>query len=507
MKLRNLETLKRIAIIGGGISGLSAAVTLEEARRGGASLEYQLFESSSRLGGVLVTERVDDCRVEAGPDSFLTEKSWGLDFCRALGLGGELIGSNDSDRKTYILVNGRLQVIPDGLQFMVPTRVLPILTSGLFSMGAKLRMAREWFYRANSRPASRDETVAEMVDRHFGSEMVERLADPLLAGVYGGSAAELSAAAVLPRFVEMEKRHGSLSRAMLAARKRRPRQAATAATPRPLFTSLRDGMQQLADTIVARLAPDAARLNNPLRAVLRESDGWRIIARDSASEVFDAVIVATPAYAAGALLSDTHASLADELKAIPYSSSMTVTLGYSKNDLAELPPGFGFLVPRRENRRMLACTFVHVKFPHRAPPGRGIIRCFLGGSRDEAVLQLTDNQVLDTVRRELQEIVGLKAEPRFSRVYRWPRAMAQYSPGHPARVQRISQFCQQLPGLELAGNAYRGIGVPDCIASGIAAASSILVYWGFARADLRPAFAQFGSAPPNNVIPTEQEGP
>jgi oxygen-dependent protoporphyrinogen oxidase len=471
--------MKRIAIIGGGISGLSAAVALERARRGGAEVEYRIFESAGHLGGVLVTERVAGCLVEAGPDSFLTEKSWGLDFCRSLGLGDQLIPSNDADRKTYIVVRGRLQPIPDGLQFMVPTRVLPILTTGLFSLGSKLRMALEVFEKPAANSAGRDETVAEMVERHFGREMVERLADPLLAGVYGGSATELSAAAVLPRFVEMEKRYGSLSRAMLAARKQRAQAERAdgrklAPPPRPLFTSLKEGMQQLAETAISCLAPGAALLSNPVRALQRESEGWRVVARDCATEIFNAVIVATPAPAAGALLGDVHAALADELKAIPYSSSMTVTLGYDKTGLAGLPPGFGFLVPRREGRRMLACTFVHVKFPHRAPADRGIIRAFLGGSRDEAALELNDEEVLATVRRELQEILDLKAEPLFSRVHRWKGAMAQYTRGHLARVERIGQFRQELPGLELAGNAYRGIGVPDCIASGLAAAESVL---------------------------------
>jgi oxygen-dependent protoporphyrinogen oxidase len=471
--------MKRIAIIGGGISGLSAAVALERARSGGAEVEYRIFESAGRLGGVLVTERVAGCLVEAGPDSFLTEKSWGLDFCRSLGLGDQLIPSNDADRKTYIVVRGRLQPIPDGLQFMVPTRVLPILTTGLFSLGSKLRMALEVFEKPAANSAGRDETVAEMVERHFGREMVERLADPLLAGVYGGSATELSAAAVLPRFVEMEKRYGSLSRAMLAARKQRAQAERAdgrklAPPPRPLFTSLKEGMQQLAETAISCLAPGAALLSNPVRALQRESEGWRVVARDCATEIFNAVIVATPAPAAGALLGDVHAALADELKAIPYSSSMTVTLGYDKTGLAGLPPGFGFLVPRREGRRMLACTFVHVKFPHRAPADRGIIRAFLGGSRDEAALELNDEEVLATVRRELQEILDLKAEPLFSRVHRWKGAMAQYTRGHLARVERIGQFRQELPGLELAGNAYRGIGVPDCIASGLAAAESVL---------------------------------
>ncbi|MBZ5630604.1 MAG: protoporphyrinogen oxidase [Acidobacteriia bacterium] len=471
--------MKRIAIIGGGTSGLSAAITLERARAGGAELDYAVFEEAPRLGGVLVTERIDDCLVEAGPDSFLTEKSWGSDFVRALGLGDQLIGSNDSDRITYILVHGRLVPIPDGLMFMVPTKIAPILSTPLFSWRAKLRFAREYFQEPISRDGDRDETVAEMVERHFGPEMVERLADPLLAGVYGGSAADLSAAAVLPRFVEMERRYGSLSRGMLQARKQREKvakagQGSARVAPRPLFTSLQGGMQQLVDAIVPQLASGAARTGNRVVAVGRSRGKWMVAPEQGSPEEFDAVIMALPANAAGRLLQKISEPLSEELQRIPYSSSIVVVCGYDKRDLASVPPGFGFLVPRSERRRILACTFVHVKFPHRAPPDRGLVRCFIGGWGNEAALSLPDGEILAAVRKDLREIVGITAIPRFARLYRWRNAMAQYVRGHLARVRRIEELRAIIPGLQLAGNAYRGIGVPDCIASGQAAAKALL---------------------------------
>ncbi|MFI5086888.1 MAG: protoporphyrinogen oxidase [Terriglobales bacterium] len=471
--------MKRIAIIGGGTSGLSAAITLERARAAGAELEYAVFEAAPRLGGVLITERVDDCLVEAGPDSFLTEKSWGLDFVRSLGLGDQLIGSNDPDRITYILVKGRLVPIPDGLMFMVPTKIAPIISTPLFSWGAKLRFAREYFQKPNARGGERDETVAELVERHFGPEMVERLADPLLAGVYGGAAADLSAAAVLPRFVEMEKRYGSLSRGMLEARKQRQQAVRTGASsarvaPPPLFTSLKGGMQQLVDTIVPQLAEGAARTGNKVAALGLQGEKWIVAPEQGSMEEFDAVIMALPANQAGLLLERISAPLAEELRQIPYSSSMVVVCGYDQRDLASVPPGFGFLVPRSEGRRILACTFVHVKFPHRAPPGRGLVRCFIGGWGNEAVLDTPDDEVFAAVAKDLRDIVGITAAPRFARVYRWRGAMAQYVRGHLARVRRIEELRRGIPGLELAGNAYRGIGVPDCIASGQAAAAALL---------------------------------
>ena len=459
--------MKRIAIVGGGISGLAAAFALEERRRAGEALEFVVYESSPRFGGVLFTEQVEGCLIEAGPDSFLTEKPWAADLCRRLGIEDQLIGSNDADRKTYILVKGKLVPMPDGLMFMVPTQLSPAILSSLFSPATKLRVAREWWYPA--RASNGDESVAALVERHYGAEMVDRLADPLLAGVYGGEAAQLSVRAVLPRFVEMESKYGSLGRGMLAARKNVKR-----SLPAPsIFSSLKGGMQQLGEALVAKLPAEALRANSPVQAVQRQDRGW-VVSAGYASDQFDAVIVATPASAAAVLLEIASAELASELRAISYSSSVTVALGFDQNVRVALPPGFGFLVPRREGKRLLAATFVHNKFPHRAPKDRALLRCFLGGSRDEQVLQLTDENILNIVRDELRQILGVKADPLFTRLYRWKGAMAQYTVGHLERLQRIEGLVKPLPGLALAGNAYRGIGVPDCIRSGEAAVQQVL---------------------------------
>lgn len=462
--------MKRVAIIGGGISGLSSAYYLDKARNSGSEISYTLFESGPRLGGSMYSDRVEGCLVEAGPDSFLTEKPWALSLCQELGIAGEVIGSNDAQRKTYIVVRGRLVALPDGLMFMVPTKIVPTALSPLFSWRTKLRMARELLHPP--RPMHEDETVGAMVERHFGAEVVDRLADPLLSGVYGGDANKLSARAVLPRFVEMEEKYGSLSRAMLAAHNKTP-VAARKQALRPLFSSLRDGMQQLVDAVSERLDPSAIRLRTAVRGIYPFDGGWRVATEMSGDETFDAVILATPANVAGSLLEAVDAELANDLLGVTYSSSVTVALGYYRNQLAGLPPGFGFLVPRSEGTRMLACTFVHNKFPHRAPDDKGLLRCFLGGARDEAVLSLTDDEIVDTVRAELQKIVKLSARPLFARVYRWRGAMAQYESGHIARVGRIEQRIAGIPGLAIAGNAYHGIGVPDCIRSGMEAAKSV----------------------------------
>ncbi len=465
----------RLAIIGGGISGLAAAFTLEEHRRAGA-VEYTLFESSPQFGGVLRTEKIDGCIVEAGPDSFISEKPWAADLCRTLGLGDQLIGSNDADRKTYILVRGRLIPMPDGLMFMVPTKILPTGLSPLFSWTTKLRMARELFYPP--RAAEADESVASFVERHYGSEMVDRLADPLLSGVYGGEAANLSVRAVLPRFAEMERTHGSLGRAMLAARKKIVRPAGKLSPP--LFTSLKNGMQQLVGTIVPHLNPASLTTNTQVQSIQPEAIGWAVRVQPDPQSPgvrtthFDAVILALPAHATAQILSVCASELSAELAVMGYSSSITVGLGYDRNVRQSLPPGFGFLVPRSEGKKLLAATFVHNKFPHRAPDDRALLRCFFAGSNAENIWQLSDEAIVAIVRSELQQILGVSAEPLFARVYKWKSAMAQYGVGHLDRLDRIEHLRQQLPGLALAGNGYRGIGIPDCVRSGQTAAKQLL---------------------------------
>jgi oxygen-dependent protoporphyrinogen oxidase len=476
--------LKHIAIIGAGVSGLAAATAIQRAHEAGAEVGFTVFERSNRLGGVMVTEQVDGCLIEAGPDSFLSEKTYGADFCRTFGLGDQIIGSNDDERKTYIVVKNKLIAMPDGLMFMVPTKIVPTMTTPLFTWGTKIRMGLEFF----SKPPIKngDETVGEMVRRHYGQEVVERLADPLLSGVYGGDADSLSVQAVLPRFADMECKYGSLSRGMLAARQKMAEMTKKMGSnykPRPLFSSLKNGMQQLTDAVVAFLPKERVHRGIAVDAIAREGSQWRITANGK-STVFDGVVIATPAHAAGTLLQAIDPTLAAELQSISYSSSVTVAATYDRSHLAHMPPGFGFLVPKTEGRRVRALTFVHNKFPHRAPPDKGIIRVFLGGLSDEGVLALSDEEILSTVKRELREMIYLTAAPRTERVYRWNKSMAQYGPGHLDRVKRIRQALSAAPGLALAGNAYQGIGVPDCIASGLIAANNLLDEFALPKPDL-----------------------
>jgi protoporphyrinogen/coproporphyrinogen III oxidase len=465
--------MTRIAIVGGGISGLSAAFAIEEQRRAGKDVEYVLYESSSRLGGVLRTEHIDGYVLEAGPDSFLTEKPWAADLCRALGIADQLIGSNDADRKTYILTRGRLVEMPDGLTFMVPTKILPTGLSPLFSWKTKLRMTEEFFHPP--RAADHDESVAAFVERHYGSEIVERLVDPLLSGVYGGDSAKLSVRATLPRFVEMERTHGSLGRAMLAAKKL-AEQKLKSEPHRPaasLFTSLKEGMQSLADKIVSRLTPSSLIVNTRVGSIQPQAGGW-LVSAGMQSDVFDTVIVALPSHTAAEVLRLANDELSAELAAIDYSSSITVNLSYDRQVRQTLPPGFGFLVPRNEGKRLLAATFVHNKFSHRVADDRALLRCAFAGANAENIWDLSDDQIVAIVREDLQQILCVKAVPLFARVYKWKSAMAQYGVGHLERLDRIERLRTSLPGLALAGNGYRGIGVPDCIRSGQEAIKQLL---------------------------------
>jgi protoporphyrinogen/coproporphyrinogen III oxidase len=473
----------RIAIIGGGIAGLAAAYELEKARSAGNETDYTLFEERRQLGGTLASEIVDGAVLERGPDSFLTEKPAAAEICRELGLGGELIPSNDAARKTYIVVRNRLVALPDGLMFLVPTKLIPTALTPLFSIRTKIRMGMELLHPP--RPAGGDESVATLVERHFGKEAVDRLADPLLSGIYGGDATQLSAQTVLARMVDMERQYGSLTRGMLAAH-RKMRAAAKsssrslgsgAAPPRPIFTALRGGMQQLVDALAARLDPARVKTGTAICSVARTGNAW-IVETAAGRREYDGLIMATPAWIAGRLLAPVDAQLGGDLAGIPYSSSITLNLVYGEAQIGRLPDGFGFLVPAVEGRSMLACTFVHRKFLGRTPPGKVVFRAFLGGMNNEALLSAADEEIVATVRREMSEILGPRVfpadeEPEHAQVSRWRRAMAQYAVGHKDRMERVKERVAALNGLRLAGNAYEGIGVPDCIRLGRQAAREL----------------------------------
>jgi len=458
----------RAIIVGGGISGLSAAYEFAKADQPAI-----LLESRPRLGGVIETEKVEGCVLEGGPDSFLAAKSAGLELIEEVGLGSEVIGSKDRERITYLVRDGKLVPMPDGLMMMVPTKILPMLATSLIGWGTKARMGLE-FFRRPPQQALPDRSVTDFIVDHYGREAVDYLAEPLLSGVYGGSVDRLSVNSVLARFVELERKYGSLTRGVLAARRKAAAQRkASYGGSAALFQTLKGGLAQLTAELESRIRGKIDIRQATAEGIETTPEGFRVRA---GGEVLDApnVILATPAWAAGALLRDVDPRLAGLLEGIEYSSSATVAIGFRRSDCGPIPPGFGILIPACERKLLVACTFIGAKFPNRVPDDVVVIRCFVGGAGQEAVLDLDDREILRRIQAELQGLLGWTEEPLFTRVARWHKAMAQYTVGHEARLASIAEQLADLPGLYLAGNAYEGIGVPDCIRTGRQAASQAL---------------------------------
>ncbi len=432
-----------VVIVGGGISGLSTAYYLAK-----AGVPSTLIEKSPRLGGIIQTERIDGCLVEAGPDSFLSSKPWAMELIGELGLEDEVIGSNDHLRKTFIRKAGRLVEMPDGLQFLVPTKIAPIVTTPLLSWWTKARIGLEWFRSPPAAPRP-DCSVAEFVAGHYGQEAVEYLAEPLLAGVYGGAPETLSVSSVLPRFVELESKYGSLSKGLLAEKR---------AANQPIFRTLKDGLGSLTSALARSIQSKVKIVHGEVEAIERQPSGYRLrVSGDwiAASQL----ALACESHGAARLVSGLDPVLADYLAGIPYKSSTVIAMGFNAASFSRPLEGFGFLIPRLERRRLVACTFMATKFPFRAPENRILLRCFLGGLPD-------DEALLPAVLEELRQTIVLTGDPLFTRIYRWPLSMAQYTVGHGRRVLAIEGRLGPNPGLYLAGNGYHGIGVPDCIRMG-----------------------------------------
>ena len=466
---------KRVAIVGGGISGLATAYRLTElAAERQVSLQLTLLERSHRLGGVLQTHHEAGCILEGGPDCFITDKPWALQLCERLGINDRLIGTGKAHRRAFVVRNRRLYPVPEGFQLMAPSRLGPLLRSPLFSLAGKLRMAMEPFIPP--RPPESDESLADFVTRRLGREALERIAQPMIAGIYGADPHKLSMAATMPRFLKMERDHGSVVRAMWARMRQSKADGAesrgVSGARYGMFASFDQGMQTLSDALVEALPRDLARLGVTVEGLeTLPNGGWRLQLSDGEPLEVDAVCLALPAHASGDLLQGVDATLAEELRAIPYAAAATVSLLYDESDFPHSLDGFGFVAPQSEGLAMLGCTFSHIKFPGRAPQGKALLRAFLGeasiGDRD-------DDELILAVRRDLGELLAVDAEPQLVRFQRWPRSMAQYAVGHLERVAEIEEAVRRLPGLALAGNGYRGIGIPDCIHSGEQAAESII---------------------------------
>ena len=439
----------QVAIVGGGIAGLSAAHAL-----GKLGVTWRIVEASDRLGGIIRTERSDGFLLEAGPDAILVQKPEAVALAREVGLGHRLMPTNPAQRTVFVLHRGRLVPLPDGMTLGVPTRFLPMLTTRLFSWPAKLRMATE--LRMRSRVKA-DESIASFLGRHFGAEAVERIGEPLLAGIHAGDPTKLSIHSAFPRFVEMERTHGSLIRAMLKA----PRPA-PGSTP---FVSFPGGLQELVDALAVRMRASCD-LEWPARAVRPAGGGWTIDRTSGSALAAEAVILALPAKRSAQLIGDVDPGLSKALAGFHSVSTAVVYLGYRRADVAHALDGYGVVIPRTEGLRASAIGFVSTKFPARAPEGHVLLRVFLGGARDPGVLEHGDDALVQRATTECGSILGVRGKPVLTRVFRWPEGTPQMEVGHAGRMAWVDAQANARPGLFLAGAGLRGTGIPDTVADG-----------------------------------------
>ena len=471
---------RRVAIIGGGISGLAAAHRLRELD---PAAQVTLFEASDRLGGVLHTDRSrDGWLIERSADMFTTREPWALDLCRQIGIADELIETDFRFRRAYVVRRGRLAPVPEGFTLMSPARVWPIVTTPLLSPLGKLRLA--WEYFVARRRDDSDESLESFVVRRFGREAFDRLVQPLIGGIYTADPAKLSVQATLPQFVEMERRHGSLIRGMRrsevgkASGGREPPEASGARYGQ--FVAPRDGMQRLVEALAARLPAGVVQLNaaveqvGPAGPAGPRSAGWLLRLRNAnAPEFFDELILATPGAVSSRLLANVDPPLAELIGRIPYAGCAVALLGLRQDQLGRQLNGFGFVVPAIEKRQIIAGSMASLKFPGRAPEGKVLLRVFVGGALQPELTDLADGELRWLVLAELRELLDLTGEPEFFEVARWRAMMPQYHVGHLDLVRQIEERAEAIANFALAGNAYRGVGVPFCIRSGEQAAERV----------------------------------
>ena len=460
------NTSRRVAVIGGGITGLAAAHRLTEIAPGA---EISLWEAGSRLGGVLETCSVDGFLIERGADNFITNTPWGIDLCRRVGLGDQLLPTNHERRHAFVVCRGRLRKIPEGFVIMAPSRIWPIVATPILSPWGKVRMALEYLLPRGQ--VEGDETLASFVTRRFGRETYERLVQPLVGGIYTVDPDRLSVQSTMPRFVEMERSHGSLIRAcwQQAGQQRRHTQAGSGARY-SMFVAPRDGMNSMIAAIAARLPAGCVHLNSPVqRLAPRVPGGWTLTVGGPEAETVnydcDAVLVATKTNAAARLAEPLDRTLAEQLAGVHHASCSIVSLGYRSEQVGHPLDGFGFVVPQVEHRKVLSGSFASVKYPGRAPDGKVLLRVFIGGALQPELADLPDDQLTAIATEELGQLLHIRGEPLLTLVSRYQESMPQYYVGHRARIEQIVAATARLPGLYFCGNAFDGVGIPFCIHS------------------------------------------
>ncbi|MCH8030021.1 MAG: protoporphyrinogen oxidase [Candidatus Dadabacteria bacterium] len=471
-----MSTRKKIIVVGGGISGLSAAHKLVELREErGLSVDITLLEAGPRVGGVISTRYEDGFIIEEGPDSFITTKPAALQLCSRIGLGDSIIPTNQHNRRTYILLDGKLLPLPDGFLLLAPTRFWPFIKSPVFSLAGKLRMIMEVVIPR--RAADEDESLGSFVRRRFGAEALERVAQPLIGGIYASDPEKLSVKATMPRFLEMERQSGSVIRALLREQRASNQSGAEGSGARyGLIVSLRSGMQSLVDGLASRLPEGAVKLGTRVKSVEMASGRWIVSLDEGEGMEADGLIIAAPSFVASRLLEGLDSELSNDLGGIEYASSAVVNFGFNKSDIKQPLDGFGIVVPAVEKRAIIACSFSSVKFEGRAPEGKHLIRCFLGGALNPGVCDMDERDLSESAFNELRYILGGSFDPLFSYVSRYPSSMPQYMVGHLDLISEINGRVSEHSGLELAGNYFDGVGTPDCIRTGETAAENLLDY-------------------------------
>jgi oxygen-dependent protoporphyrinogen oxidase len=469
--------MRHIVIIGGGIAGLSAAYyAVKKTKEQGLPVDVTLIESDSRWGGKIITDRAmfEDGQfiIEGGPDTFLATKPWGVALCKEIGLGERLYGTNPSQKNTYVLHRNKLEPLPDGLAMMIPTNVQAILKSHLVSWLGKARMGLDFVQPAKS--LNGDESLGGFVSRRLGREAYENLIEPLMSGIYAGDGDQLSLASTFPYLRDLEIKYGSLARGALQMRKQSSGKAVQGS--RSAFLTPTTGLAEIVEALVKYLQTNHVdlRLNTTVSRISTIDSRYLVEMEDGSSFDSDSVILATPAYVSGTLLASLNPTLASDLQSIPYASTATVSLAYRVSDIPRELDGYGYVIPRRAERKALACTWTSTKFPHRAPDGYALIRVFVGRAGQD--IPWNENDLLALAKEELNLTLGITAEPILSRVFMWDKAMPQYNLGHPELLKRIDHELENHPGLALAGNGYRGIGIPDCIHSGELAVEKTLTF-------------------------------
>ncbi|NOK61194.1 MAG: Protoporphyrinogen oxidase [Chloroflexi bacterium AL-W] len=469
----------RIVIIGGGITGLSTAFYLERmAKTQGVAVTCTLIERSDRLGGKILTEKIDQhggFLIEGGPDSFVAQKPWGVELVHDLGLSDQLMMPNREQQKVYVLLKGKLCAMPDGLQLIVPTKILPFALSPMISPLGKLRMAMDLFIPPKRDGA--DETLAEFMRRRLGNEALDRIGEPLLSGIHSSAAERQSLLATFPRFRTMEEKYGSLTRGMLAMRRQRKQSQGKPQAATSPFVSLRGGIEELVQALKTQVQCDVL-TGCGVTALVHTPDNaeaaYHITLDNRETLQADAVVVTTPSYITADLVEKFQPALAEGLRRIRYVSTATVSLAYRHSDVGEPLKGFGLVIPRTERRRINACTMTSRKFAHRAPDDHALVRVFVGGSRTPEMMQRDDAEMLNIVREELRSMLKIDADPIFSRIYRWPDAQPQYDVGHLDHMTQLAALCPA--GFYLSGSAYHGVGIPDCVKQGKDAAAQAIAH-------------------------------